>query len=137
MDPSTSTNLLDVFHMAPDSLTACKCAGVLKALRAVCRTARRVATPLVSTLTIDTGNTAQQGFLQQCRIRKLRVQGGDAVLRDGQMVLCSSHTGDSYTTARICTVYVDNSIYCTIDMSTYLYDMYMQALPPLRGLNRT
>lgn len=101
METSTSTNLLDVFHMAPDSLTACKFAGVLKALRAVCRTARRLATPLVSTLTIDTGNTAQQGFMQQCRIRKLRVQGGDAFLRNGQMVLCSPQTGKSYDAPHI------------------------------------
>lgn len=87
MEVSPPASFLDALQMAPDLMCYCKAAAVLKALRGVCRTTRRLATSSVRVLTIEAGNTAQQAFLKNCSLTKLLVRGGDAVVRNGQLQL--------------------------------------------------
>lgn len=69
--------LLLALQQAPALLISCKSAGCLKQLRAVSRTSRSLATSVITTFTVLSGNASQQADLQRmmkdCKLTKVQL----------------------------------------------------------------
>lgn len=72
-----SEPLMIVLQKAPALLDACQGVGALKQLRAVCSTARKIATAAVTIARFQLEDTAEQAdmlpVLQSCKLRKLQL----------------------------------------------------------------
>lgn len=115
MEMCTSSNLLVALQKAPALLALCSDAGGMRSLRAICKTARLLVNSSVRSLTIEIGNRTQQAhlipLLQECRLSKLHVHGGDVVARHGKMLISSSTAGGCVAIQaclEVCSVHCEN-----------------------------